>query len=72
MAGCVLEEIHLLPCSTLRKAARENHFQAFKVGTLIFYNADEVAQFVSDVDRIVDEKSGLIALPSPSQPCEVS
>lgn len=53
-------------------AARENQFQAFKVGTLIFYHADQVAQFVSDLDRTVNVHSGLIALPSPSRHQELS
>ena len=66
VAGTVLEEIHLVPCSVLRKAARENHFDALKVGTLFFYQADQVASHIENMDRLADSGAQLRALPGPA------
>jgi len=65
VAGCVPEEIHLIPCSTLRKAAREHHFDAFKVGTTIFYHVDEVATHLANMDRLTESGANLIMVPNP-------
>ncbi len=64
VAGTVLEEIHLVPCSTLRRAATEGHFDALKVGALFFYQADLVAKYVETVDQLSGEESPLLPLPA--------